>query len=147
MCFVIRVGAPPVVTLAGKRCVRRCLCARVGVSVAGVARRVCVTDGCEVFEAFITIFVLCCFFWGDAPKSQQCGFPGQCCASLPRPWGHTKFSSSSKPFWPDCSGQPKSIVSKIYVSLPCYLEEQVIIPLKKKIIITLLHESRNKTFE
>lgn len=54
--------------LAGKRCVGRCLRVRVYVSHVGASEFVCVRNGCEFFEGFITIFVLCCSYWRNAPK-------------------------------------------------------------------------------
>lgn len=61
-CFVIQGGIGTAVYFSWEEvCVR--VSAREGcVSDAGITAFVCVRDGCEVFEGFIIIFVLCCSY-------------------------------------------------------------------------------------
>lgn len=62
------VGLALLFILARKRCVWRCLHARVYVSDVGVTEFVCVRNGCEFFEGFITIFILRCSYRTNTPK-------------------------------------------------------------------------------
>lgn len=62
------VGLAVLFILAGKRCVWRCLHARVCASDAGVTEFVCVRDGCEFFKALVTVSALYCFYRRNAPQ-------------------------------------------------------------------------------
>lgn len=111
---------------------------RVYVSDVGVTEFV-LMDKCEIFEGFITIFVLCRPS-EEIPLSPRTLIHLEILCFSPMSLESSKVLSFFKimgHFGGGYSEQPEKIISEIYIFPSFYLEEQVVILIKQQLYYTM----------